>query len=63
MSILTSKFQNWLVVYLPLLKNMASSIGMMKFPTYMENKIMSQTTQYHTITNQNTLLTVIEQNL
>jgi len=29
----------WLVVDLPLLKNMSSSVGMMKFPTEWKNKI------------------------
>ena len=41
---------NWLVVYLPLWRNVSSSVGMMKFPTEWENKTCSKppTRSYHT---------------
>ena len=37
-----NQYNIWLVVYLPLCKNMSSSVGMMKFPTEWKNKKWSK---------------------
>jgi len=45
---------NWLVVSIPL-KNMSSSVGMIKFPIYWKIKIMFQTTNQSTYYEENLL--------